>query len=360
MSSYEAIKEKLRAQPHTWLVTGCAGFIGSHIAETLLRLGQHVVGLDNLLTGYQKNIDYLTTVASSLVEKNPEYTGSWTSIHGDIRSADDVKAAFFACAGRRIDFVLHQAALGSVPRSIEDPMLSHDVNVNGFLQIMNAARDHQVSGVVYASSSSVYGDAPELPKVEDKMGSLLSPYAATKRIDEVYAQTWAKAYGVSSVGLRYFNVFGPRQDPNGAYAAVIPRWVAHVLDGVPCELYGDGEISRDFCYVDNVVQANILAAFSQKQENPQTLAEASSVVYNVACAERTTLAQLHSAICDAVAAQNRLPAQYEGKKPTLVVKPARAGDIKHSLADIQKVHDEIGYVPSVSFAAGIHLTVAAW
>src|SRR5882724_10907879 len=275
---YHELQPALRAAPRTWLVTGVAGFIGSNILETLLGLDQYVLGLDNFCTGYQRNLDEVRAKVG--LQK-------WARariVEGDIR---DLAACHRLCAD--VDYVLHQAALGSVPRSLADPVRSHDTNVTGFLNMLVAARDANVRRFVYASSSSVYGDHPALPKLEENIGQSLSPYAATKSINETYAGVFARAFNLNSIGLRYFNVFGPRQDPAGAYAAVIPRWIAALLQNEPVHVYGDGETSRDFSYIDNIVQANLLAATT---DNSAALNQ----VFNIAIGETTTLNQLFNLI----------------------------------------------------------------
>jgi len=325
---YEQVLKELEANPKTWLVTGAAGFIGSHLVENLLNAKQNVIGFDNFATGHQKNVD--------LFSSNPNYK----FINADI---SDAKSCVEACSG--VDYVLHQAALGSVPRSMEDPISSNKANVDGFLNIINAAKDAGVKGFVYASSSSVYGDDPELPKVETKVGNLLSPYAATKKINEVYAQTYAHAYGFSSIGLRYFNVFGPRQDPQGAYAAVIPKWVDALKNGKPCKIFGDGTTSRDFCYVTNVVQANILSALYQ-HKTPSNLA------FNVALGNKTSLTELYFLIRDRVAKANSEVKDLEPKYEDF-----RKGDIKHSLANTSSIQDTLSYKPVVEIEPGLDITV---
>ena len=270
MSAYSELTKSMTAEPSRWLITGVAGFIGSNLLEHLLKLGQTVVGLDNFMTGYQKNLDMVRDLVG------PEAWSRFTFIEGDIR---DIDTCHTACKG--VQHVLHEAALGSVPRSIDDPLLSNSCNITGYLHMLVAARDAGVKSFVYAASSSTYGDSPELPKVEDKIGSPLSPYAVTKYVDELYADVFHRCYGFSSVGLRYFNVFGQRQDPYGAYAAVIPQWFASLIKQETVFVNGDGETSRDFCYIDNVVQANLLASFAQ--------GDATNKIYNVAFGQRTTL-----------------------------------------------------------------------
>jgi UDP-N-acetylglucosamine/UDP-N-acetylgalactosamine 4-epimerase len=326
---YRDIRDELIARPRTWLVTGAAGFIGSNLVQELLGLHQKVVGLDNFSTGYRANLD-------EAVASNPDSRGSFQFIEGDIRDLD-------AChrAAEGVDLVLHQAALASVPRSIADPISSSQVNVEGFLNVLIAARDAKATRVVYASSSSVYGDARTIPQVEEGTGNVLSPYAATKATNEMYASVFERTYGVQTIGLRYFNVFGRRQDPNGAYAAVIPRWIAKLLTNVPCEIYGDGETSRDFCYVANAVQANILAATT-------VTAGATSQAYNVACGEETSLNQLFRMIRSGLAGQK---AGIESVEPQY--QEARQGDIRRSLADIGKARRLLGYEPTHRAAAGL-------
>lgn len=326
---YDRVRRDLKETPRTWLVTGVAGFIGSNLLEELLSLGQTVVGLDDFSTGYQANLDDVLALPSSA-------NGKFRLVRGDIR---DLNACRKAVKG--VDFVLHEAALGSVPRSIDDPATSNEVNVDGFLNVLVAARDAGVKRVVYASSCAVYGDSPNLPLTEDSTGNLLSPYAATKLTDEVYASVFQRSYGLSLVGLRYFNIFGPRQDPNGAYAAVIPRWIAALLNGDTCEILGDGQTSRDFCYVANVVQANILAATS-------TRSIGHSPVFNVACGRETTLNELFRMI--------RLG--LVGFQPSIASSqprygPFREGDIRRSAADISRIQQQIDYEPTHSIAQGL-------
>lgn len=334
MSAYETLCAELKQSPRTWLVTGAAGFIGSNLVEHLLKLDQRVVGLDNFATGFRRNLDQIRGLVSA---------AQWARlafIEGDITSPDTCRRA---CAGA--DFVLHQAALGSVPRSIADPLASHHANVLGFLNILLAARDAKVKQLVYASSSSVYGDHPDLPKVEAKVGNVLSPYAATKQFNEIYADVFARTYGFKAIGLRYFNVFGPRQDPDGAYAAVIPKWVASLLKQEPVFINGDGETSRDFCYVENVVQANLLAATS-------THADALNQAYNIAVGHRTTLNELYRAIHDRLRKRN--PALPE-QKPTY--RDFRVGDVRHSLANVDKARRLLGYAPTHTMPQGLELAL---
>lgn len=334
MDQFAAAREQLIRQPKRWLVTGAAGFIGSNLVEWLLDAGQTVVGLDNFSTGHRRNLEEV------LQGRDPDRAGCFRFVEGDIREAEACRGA---CSG--IDYVLHQAALGSVPRSIEDPAVSHGVNVDGFLNMLLAAHQARVKRFVYASSSSVYGDHPALPKVEDAVGDPLSPYALTKRVNEEYARVWARVYGLQCVGLRYFNVFGRRQDPDGPYAAVIPKWVAALLTGEPCRINGDGETSRDFCYVDNVVQANVLAALT---ENPAAVGE----VYNVAVGGRTSLNDLFAALRDGLAKRNP---EIADRTPEYT--DFRPGDVRHSQADISKISRLLGYLPEYSAADGITLAL---
>lgn len=334
--SYQARCEDLSQTPKTWLVTGVAGFIGSNLLEKLLQLGQSVVGLDNFATGHQKNLDDVSEIVGEELWRN------FTFYEADIR---DLEACRKAVDG--VDYVLHQAALGSVPRSLENPILTNQANVDGFLNMLVAAKDAEVKRFVYAASSSTYGDHPGLPKVEDRIGKPLSPYAVTKYVNELYADVFAKAYGMETIGLRYFNVFGPRQDPMGAYAAVIPRWFQNILTGVPCLINGDGETSRDFCYIDNTVQANILAATADH-------IDAKNQVYNVAYGERTTLNQLFAEIRRLVAIEHPAMAEVEPGYQDF-----RAGDVRHSLADISKAETLLGYKPSHGPAEGL-AAAAQW
>ena len=334
MTRYRELCTELAAAPRRWLVTGAAGFIGSALTEALLALDQTVVGMDNFITGHQHNIDQVLAGVSSAQRER------FSFVEADIR---DLAACHRACAGA--DVVLHQAALGSVPRSIEEPLETHTCNVDGFLHIMLAARDAGVGRVVYASSSSVYGDDPGLPKVEAAIGRPLSPYAVSKRVDEIYAAIVQDSYGLQSIGLRYFNVFGRRQDPNGAYAAVIPRWIALLLAGEPCQIFGNGTQSRDFCYVDNVVQANLLAALTDD-------AAVTNQVYNVGCNGRTTLTELFYHIRDALA---EIRPDVAGAEP--VYTDPRPGDIEHSQADIGKIETALQYRHSHELAPGLQATV---
>ncbi|CAN5323105.1 Vi polysaccharide biosynthesis UDP-N-acetylglucosaminuronic acid C-4 epimerase TviC [soil metagenome] len=333
MSKYEDVCADLVNAPRRWLVTGVAGFIGSALLERLLDLGQSVVGVDNFLTGHKHNLDDVLAIGA-------DERLQFKFIEGDLRDPDVAKRA---C--KDVDIVLHQAALGSVPRSIKDPMASHEHNVNAFLNVLTAAKENGVGRVVFASSSSVYGDHPALPKVEDRTGRLLSPYAATKRTDEIYAQTFHEAYGLGTIGLRYFNVFGRRQDPEGVYAAVIPRWTAAMIAAKPCVIFGDGSNSRDFCYVDNIVQANLLAGTAN--------AEVTGTVYNCGCNGRTDLRELFAMIRDNLAKD-----QPELANAQPVFEGPRSGDIAHSQASIEKIQAALGYAPTQQVAEGMAETVA--
>lgn len=329
MTAYQQLQTRLPTEPRTWLVTGVAGFIGSNLLETLLKLDQRVVGLDNFATGHQRNLDEVQTLVTAAQWAN------FSFIKGDIREQADCQKA---CYG--VDYVLHQAALGSVPRSLEDPITTNSANITGFLNMLVAARDAKVKSFTYAASSSTYGDHPALPKVEDAIGKPLSPYAVTKYVNELYAEVFARCYGFNTVGLRYFNVFGPRQDPNGAYAAVIPKWTAALLQGDAVYINGDGETSRDFCFVANAVQANLLAATT---ENP----EARNQVYNVAVGDRTTLNILYALLRDNLAAHG----VSASAQP--VYRDFRAGDVRHSQADIGKAQRLLGYLPTHRLAEGV-------
>lgn len=343
--AYEALKQRLQTNPRTWLVTGVAGFIGSNLLETLLVLGQRVVGLDNFATGHRHNLEAaVTDAALSSGQPREKLEGLFHFIEGDIRDLEACRQAMVWKEGGEnhpVDYVLHQAALGSVPRSIEDPVTTNQANIDGFLNMLVAARDAKVSRFVYAASSSTYGDHPDLPKVEDKIGKPLSPYAVTKLVNELYADVFARTYGFKTIGLRYFNIFGKRQDPNGAYAAVIPKWIAAMIAGQPVFINGDGETSRDFCYIANTIQANLLAATT---DNP----DAANQVYNVAVGDRTTLNDLSTFLVQSLA--ERYP-HLRDFKP--VHRDFRAGDVRHSLADIGKAQRLLGYVPSHRIDAGL-------
>ena len=334
MTKYEQLQEYLKDNQSTWLVTGVAGFIGSNLLEKLLILNQKVVGLDNFDTGHQHNIDQAIEDANKAIGK--DLSSNFKFINGDIRELDDCKQA---CDS--VDYVLHQAALGSVPRSIEDPINTNRANIDGFLNMLVASKDANVKRFVYAASSSTYGDHPDLPKVEDKIGNPLSPYAVTKVVNELYANVFAKTYGFKTIGLRYFNIFGKRQDPNGAYAAVIPKWVAAILNKDDVFINGDGETSRDFCYIDNTVQINLLAATTDNDK-------ATDQVYNVALNDRTSLNQLYRMI------EERLIQRTEGlnqKEP--IYRDFRAGDVRHSQANIDKAKALLEYQPKYKIPKGL-------
>jgi UDP-N-acetylglucosamine 4-epimerase len=372
LSAYDQLQARLQIEPYTWLVTGVAGFIGSNLLETLLKLNQRVVGLDNFATGHQLNLDEVQTLVT---------TDQWSNFHfikGDIRNLEDCKKAMTFVSSFRahhgnsspadhsVDFVLHQAALGSVPRSVEDPITTNAANITGFLNMLVAARDAKVKRFVYAASSSTYGDHPGLPKIESTIGKPLSPYAVTKYVNELYAEVFGKTYGLQTMGLRYFNVFGPRQDPNGAYAAVIPKWIASMIKGEPVFINGDGETSRDFCFIENVRQINLLAATINTLPNPPveggtTVAflgdcagetDPINQVYNVAVGERTTLNQLYEQL-----QLNLLPLypQLQCAKP--VYRDFRVGDVLHSLADISKSSMLLGFKPTHRIGEGLQVAM---
>ena len=330
MSAYAAVCENLRTVPKTWLVTGAAGFIGCNLVEALLNLDQRVIGLDNFATGHQHNLDQVRDSVG------PQRWANFRFIRGDIRKLEDCQAA---CKG--VDYVLHQAALGSVPRSLENPLATHAANNTGFLHMLVAARDAGAARFVYAASSSTYGDHPGLPKVEDVIGKPLSPYAVTKYVNELYADVFGRCYGTQSIGLRYFNIFGRRQDPNGAYAAVVPKWVASMIKDEPVYINGDGETSRDFCYIDNVIQANVLAATASNSD-------AVNQVYNVAVGDRTTLNDLFEGIRANLAQRY---AYLQDFKP--IYRDFRKGDVRHSLADITKAKTLLGYEPTHRILEGL-------
>ena len=334
--SYEQVQSDLRQSPRTWLVTGVAGFIGSNLLETLLLLDQRVVGLDNFSTGHQHNLHEVQSLVSD------EQWQNFSFLQGDIR---DIGTCKEACKG--VDFVLHQAALGSVPRSLEDPVTTNENNISGFLNMLVAARDAEVLRFVYAASSSTYGDHPDLPKVEENIGKPLSPYAVTKLVNELYADVFAKTYGFMPIGLRYFNIFGKRQDPNGAYAAVIPKWFAGLINNETVFINGDGETSRDFCYIDNCVQANIMSATVEEDA-------ATNQVYNVAFGERTSLNELYYLIRDCVV---EFATQAGDVQPEY--RDFRAGDVRHSLADITKSAHFLDYAPQYSVRQGLE-RAATW
>lgn len=332
MSRYEEVKQQLLTSPKVWLITGVAGFIGSNLLETLLLLNQKVVGLDNFSTGHQHNLDEVQSLVSQ---------GQWqnfTFIEGDIRNYETCQQSIIygeVC----VDYVLHQAALGSVPRSIADPVMTNSANITGFLNMLQAAKEAEVKSFTYAASSSTYGDHPALPKVEENIGNPLSPYAVTKYVNELYAGVYAKTYGFKTIGLRYFNVFGKRQDPNGAYAAVIPKWTADMINKEDVFINGDGETSRDFCFIENTVQMNILAATAAD--------EAKDEVYNVAVGGRTTLNTLYASISEALTA-NGIDCNNSA-----IYRDFRAGDVRHSQADISKAQKALGYQPEYKILEGI-------
>ncbi|MEO1944711.1 MAG: NAD-dependent epimerase/dehydratase family protein [Candidatus Thioglobus sp.] len=337
MTKYEEIQKHLITNQKVWLVTGVAGFIGSNLLEKLLILNQRIIGLDNFDTGHQYNIDQALEDASSTLGKSIEQLKqNFTFINGDIRELKDCQ---LACNG--VDYVLHQAALGSVPRSIEDPINTNRANIDGFLNMLVAAKDSKVKRFVYAASSSTYGDHPDLPKIEEKIGNPLSPYAVTKVVNELYAQVFAKTYGFKTIGLRYFNIFGKRQDPNGAYAAVIPKWVSAILNKEDVFINGDGETSRDFCYIDNTVQMNILAATTDNDN-------ATDQVYNVALNDRTSLNKLYHMIEDRLIQRTK---GIEKKEP--IYRDFRAGDVRHSQADISKAQQLLTYQPKYNISEGL-------
>jgi UDP-N-acetylglucosamine 4-epimerase len=328
MSRFSEVKIQLEQTPKKWLVTGVAGFIGSNILETLLKLGQTVVGLDNFATGHQHNLDEVQSQVSA------EQWVKFTFVKGDIRNFDDCQKAVSG-----VDYILHQAALGSVPRSIADPILTNSANITGFVNMLTAAKEEQVSTFVYAASSSTYGDHPALPKVEENIGKPLSPYAVTKYVNELYADVFNKTYGLNATGLRYFNVFGKRQDPDGAYAAVIPKWTAAMIDNQDLYINGDGETSRDFCFVENAVQANILAATADDAGKNQ--------VYNVALGDRTSLNTLFDSLKVALKANG---VNYD---KSAIYQDFRAGDVLHSQADISKAKNLLGFEPEFKIQQGI-------
>ncbi len=330
MSTFQEKCTLLRQTPCTWLITGAAGFIGSNLLETLLSLDQNVTGLDNFSTGFRHNLDEVRTNVTQ------EQWSRFRFIEGDIR---DMQTCVDAC--RNADYVLHEAALGSVPRSIEDPVNTNANNITGFLNMLVAARDEPVRRFVYAASSSTYGDHPDLPKEEDRIGNPLSPYAVTKLVNELYASVFARVYGFNTIGLRYFNIFGQRQDPDGAYAAVIPKWFAAIMKREPVYINGDGETSRDFCFIENCVQANVLAATATDEK-------AANQVYNVAFGERTTLNELFQLIKERVQEKFPLAADVEPK-----YRDFRPGDVRHSLADITKAEKLLGYRPEYSVRTGL-------
>ncbi|MDH5918930.1 NAD-dependent epimerase/dehydratase family protein [Vibrio splendidus] len=329
MTKYEQIQQELLESPKTWLVTGVAGFIGSNLLEKLLKLNQTVVGLDNFATGHQHNLNEVKSLVSE------EQWSRFNFMEGDIREA---KACQQAVQG--VDYVLHQAALGSVPRSIADPLTTNAANISGFLNMLDAAKEEGVSSFTYAASSSTYGDHPALPKVEENIGNPLSPYAVTKYVNELYAGVYARTYGFKTIGLRYFNVFGRRQDPNGAYAAVIPKWTAAMINSEDVYINGDGETSRDFCYIANTVQMNLLAATAKDEVKDE--------VYNVALGDRTTLNKLYISI------QNSLNGLGFNLNHVPINRDFRDGDVRHSQANISKAQKNLGYEPGFKIQDGIN------
>jgi len=332
MKTYNRLQSELQNNPKRWLITGVAGFIGSNLLEALLKLNQKVIGLDNFLTGHQSNLDDVQSIVSNEEWKN------FTFLHGDICNLETcIKAT------KNIDYVLHQAAMGSVPRSIENPIQTNNININGFLNMLYASKKGNVSSFTYAASSSTYGDHHSLPKVEDIIGKPLSPYAITKYVNELYASVFSLNYGFHSVGLRYFNVFGKRQDPDGAYAAVIPKWIAAMLSGEDIFINGDGSTSRDFCFIDNAVQANILAATSSDHEKNN--------VYNIAVGDRTSLNELYMILKNAI---NSNDIQYS---KDVIYREFRSGDVLHSQADITKAITKLQFNPSHDVTEGINQTV---
>jgi UDP-N-acetylglucosamine 4-epimerase len=342
MTAYESLLTELPRAPRTWLITGVAGFIGSNLLETLLKLDQRVVGLDNFATGHQRNLDEVRSLTT------PDQWANFCFIQGDIRELDDCRQAMqwrhthdSALAATPVEHVLHQAALGSVPRSLVDPITTNGANVTGFLNMLVAARDASVKSFTYAASSSTYGDHPDLPKVEEVIGKPLSPYAVTKYVNELYADVFARSYSFNTIGLRYFNVFGRRQDPDGAYAAVIPKWTASLIKGEAVYINGDGETSRDFCYVDNAVQANLLAATAHESG-------ALNQVYNVAVGERTSLNDLFRHLRDNLAIGQPWIASSQP-----VYRDFRSGDVRHSLANVEKIGRLLGYRASHRIGEGL-------
>ncbi|WP_158161608.1 NAD-dependent epimerase/dehydratase family protein [Grimontia hollisae] len=332
MTKYEIIQKELMESPKIWLVTGVAGFIGSNLLEKLLKLNQTVVGLDNFSTGHQRNLDEVKSLVSA------EQWDRFSFIEGDIRNYPTCEAVV-----KGVDYVLHQAALGSVPRSVADPITTNATNITGFLNMLQAAKEENVESFTYAASSSTYGDHPALPKIEDNIGNPLSPYAVTKYVNEVYASVYARTYGFKSIGLRYFNVFGRRQDPEGAYAAVIPKWTSAMINNKDVYINGDGETSRDFCYVDNVVQMNILSATAESASKDQ--------VYNVAVGDRTSLNELFGSISMALNKNGIL----HDSAPQYC--DFRVGDVRHSQADITKSESKLGYKAKYNISQGIDLAM---
>ncbi len=334
MTKYEEIKTQIKSSPKVWLVTGVAGFIGSNLLETLLKLDQYVVGLDNFSTGFQRN---LNEVQESVTEAQWQ---RFQFVEGDICDLDTCKSVMKHATAGDVNYVLHQAALGSVPRSIDDPINTNKSNIDGFLNMLVAAKDAGVDSFTYAASSSTYGDHPALPKVEENIGNPLSPYAVTKYVNELYADVFARVYGFKTIGLRYFNVFGPRQNPDGAYAAVIPKWTAAMIKGEPVFINGDGETSRDFSFVANAVQLNILAATADDAAKDE--------IYNMALGDRTTLNELFVGIKDALKDNG---VEYSDEP---VYRDFRPGDVRHSQADISKAKKKLGFAPTHRIVQGIY------
>ena len=331
-SLYQSIRESLQSKKSVWLVTGAAGFIGSHLVEELLALNQEVIGIDNFLTGKKINLDLIK------IAQPKNFKNNFSFYEIDITNADQLNEL------PKIDYVLHQAALGSVPRSIENPIDTNHNNVTGFLNMLVFAKNQNIEKFIYASSSSVYGDHPELPKIEEQTGNLLSPYALSKKVNEQYAEVFSRVYKIKTVGLRYFNVFGPRQDPNGQYAAVIPKWINATIQNKPITINGDGSTSRDFCYIKNVVQANILAALGDMPDK-------NAGIYNISCGGQTTLNELARFIQDEVALY------VKNLKPEILYQDFRKGDIKHSIADISMASKFLGYDPEYDFESGMKETI---
>jgi UDP-N-acetylglucosamine 4-epimerase len=359
MTHYQQLIQTLPKTSKTWLVTGVAGFIGSNLLEALLKLDQRVVGLDNFATGYQQNLDEVQSLVT------PAQWANFQFIQGDIRQLEDcqkamtwTKSTLIVSKAKQfmpVDYVLHQAALGSVPRSLTDPITTNSANITGFLNMLVAARDAKVKSFTYAASSSTYGDHPALPKVEDIIGKPLSPYAVSKYVNELYADVFSKCYGFHTIGLRYFNVFGPRQDPNGAYAAVIPKWVSSLLKGEKVYINGDGETSRDFTFIQNAIQANLLAATVNSRETKQTTSTnqdlAFNQIYNMAVGERTTLKQLFALVRD-----NLVPFGVSASTEP-EYRDFRSGDVRHSLADINKIQSLLSYQPTQKISEGIKAAI---
>ena len=359
MTAFVQLQTRLQSEPRTWLITGVAGFIGSNLLETLLKLNQRVVGLDNFVTGHQRNLNEVQSLVTP---------AQWVNFHfiqGDIRNIGDCRTAMIFPQSLRserdnlfpVDYVLHHAALGSVPRSLEDPITTNETNTSGFLNMLVAARDANVKSFIYAASSSTYGDHPALPKIEDNIGKPLSPYAVTKLVNELYADVFARTYGFKSIGLRYFNIFGPRQDPEGAYAAVIPKWIACLIKGEPVYINGDGETSRDFCFIENVRQINLLAATASDQslalgESGVGGVTAVNQIYNVAVGERITLNHLFEQL-----RINLLPRYPYLKSVQPLYRDFRVGDVRHSLADVSKASKLLGYQPTHSVGEGLKVAM---